>query len=1068
MTAFGGKLTLRGAQVVHGGAIEMPAGTVRLEATGPGAQDGVTLAGGSVIDVKAVKKDFFDQAAYASAGTVDLIAASGSAVVAGGAVVDLSAPAAGNAGRLTVTVPNGVAVLAGDIRASAAANAVQGSFVLDAGALPDFGTLMAVLNAAGFFEQRHLAVRSGDIVLDGTTQTNHLQVVADAGSIRVRGGTRLIADGANGGDVRLVARGDLVLESGALISARGTTGKGGRIDLEAAQGSLDFAAGSLLDVSGATLGGKVHARALRSGETVGTIKASRLASTVIGASSATAEAYWVYENVSTIDRTVIDQVANAANVFMAQVPARLGHFDLAAGIELRSSGDMTLAADWDLHTTRPGGKPGYLTLRAAGTLRLDQSLSDGFDGVTSSAKLLGDDSWSYRLVGGARLGGANVFALRQPAELAVADTGDVVAGADAIIRTGTGDIDIAAGRNMVMERKGATDQILFNPNNASDVVHLSEAIASDGLSLLAQYKNWYVLDGGFNYIYDPNNPSAGAVDLFALAGTAPVFRADGKLNTTYRGWRSISGLDLIYNPANPSQKVHFFDAFDADGVLMPAYRGWKSLSSNDSFTAGFTAKWRAAGGNVTDMMSMFLPSGKVDLRYLGFFVKAGTTDVVCRLLSCTAGNTANITDVVDADGNIKAPYQVGSWRVLSISNNPKMTIASTTPVGTDREATIYTAGRLSDAGTLAVVSAVSAATYSGTINFAERGGNLTIAAQGDVRGAKLSTHSCSLTSASGCVLQPTINRQFVADWLLRRAGGIDSSGNVVTSAWGVDYSKFKQGLGTLGGGDVTITAGGSISTLAAVASDNGKASNGTLATWGGGDLTVSAGGDADANLFYVANGAGRISVGGSMGIRGVLDGSRTALPVIPVATMLALGRGGFDIEARGDIHIGGMFNPTMVGMEGPLDATPGGVNGTYFSTYAPDSALTVQSLGGEVVMSSIPAAAMMNLSTLYLGLDRSYGTGAMSFFFYAPQVRVVSMQGDITVGRDYRPLSSASGRMTLFPAPNGNLDDACRKGHRPDGKCQVGCQQRTRQQYPGLRRRSRSDARCFQPGHQNV
>jgi filamentous hemagglutinin len=1015
VTAFGGELRLRGARIEHGGVIDLPAGTVHLEATGTGGD--VALDAGSAIDVKAYPKNFFDVASYVSAGSVDIIAASGNATIAAGALIDVSAANGGNAGRLTVTVPNGTILLAGDVRASAKSDAVQGSFALDAGSLPDFGGLMAGLNAAGFFEQRHLTVRSGDIVLAGTTTTHDLEVVADAGAIHVLGDARLVADGGNGGTIRLVSRGDLVLDSGALISARGANGKGGDINLETAQGRLDLAAGSILDVSGATLGGRVHVRALRTGETAGSIMVQRLDSTVVGARSVVAEAYWGYDGVSSIDQTVIDQVTNAANAFMAQAPARIGSFQLAAGIELRSTGDMTLAVDWDLHTTRPGGAPGYLTLRAGGNLDLEHSLSDGFDGVTRAANLLSDASWSYRLVGGSRLGGANVFALRQPAELAAANTGDVVVGAGAIIRTGTGDIDIAAGRSVIIEREGVNPEI-FNPANPTQVISLENAITADGIALQTTYASWQLVAGGTNYIYNPNNPTS-AVDLIQ------AFRADGKLNAAYRGWRAVSGLDMIYNPANPSEQTHFLDAFDANGVLLPQYRGWKSLYANSKYTASFNAQYRFDGiitTPITDIMNIFLPDGTVDLRYLGWVVKPGTTTTICRSGSTswcgrTTGPfaTVDISVMVAADGTIKPNYL--SWR----QSLPTVTLTSTSM---DREGTVYTAGTSSAAGTLAVNSALSAS-YSGTINFAERGGNLTIKAQQDVQGPKLMVSNCASFSSTSCVPTVTIGRQLVSDWLLRSADGIDGAGNAFTSAWGIDFSKFTQGVGTLGGGDVAITAGGRISTLTAVASDNGKASNGTLATWGGGNLTVTAGGNADANVFYVANGTGRITVGGGMGIVNVPDFSRTVIPLMPFATFLALGRGSIDVEAKGGINIGSVFNPTMVGFEGAFqypnsfNATPGMADGTFFSTYAASSAVNVRSTGGNIVMSSMPNQVIQNVSNLNLG-DIAYAPGAAAFFLYPPQVQAVAFQGDIAVGRDYE-VFAASGRMTLFPAPNGNL-----------------------------------------------
>jgi len=58
--------------------------------------------------------------------------------------------------------------------------------------------------------------------------------------------------------------------------------------------------------------------------------------------------------------------------------------------------------------------------------------------------------------------------------------------------------------------------------------------------------------------------------------------------------------DLIYNPANPSERIHFFDAFDSNGVLMPAYRGWKSVSPSGNYSMTFTITDPDGNSMVTD------------------------------------------------------------------------------------------------------------------------------------------------------------------------------------------------------------------------------------------------------------------------------------------------------------------------------------------------------------------------------------------------------------------------------------------------------------------------------------
>src|SRR5262249_25055409 len=135
----------------------------------------------------------------------------------------------------------------------------------------------------------------------------------------------------------------------------------------------------------------------------------------------------------------------AANAYMANASAiktSLGGiagdpaFHLLPGIELRSSGDLTLLKaptatnnGIDLHTYRYNGEPMVLTLRAAGNLNVNGSLSDGFDSpvmvgndpvtgkatgsvyATARQMAAGSRSATIRLVAGANLGAADPTAL---------------------------------------------------------------------------------------------------------------------------------------------------------------------------------------------------------------------------------------------------------------------------------------------------------------------------------------------------------------------------------------------------------------------------------------------------------------------------------------------------------------------------------------------------------------------------------------------------------------------------------------------------------------------------------
>ena len=136
-----------------------------------------------------------------------------------------------------------------------------------------------------------------------------------------------------------------------------------------------------------------------------------------------------------------------ASVLWPAIP----RFQLLPGIELRSSGNLTLLTNpsnatgnpytgtnyiyndgIDLGGLRFNGAPGVLTLRAADNLIINGSLSDGFsapvvspDGpIFAIAPLAGGPSWSLRLVGGADLKSPDPLGLIAAINVPVSSTGD--------------------------------------------------------------------------------------------------------------------------------------------------------------------------------------------------------------------------------------------------------------------------------------------------------------------------------------------------------------------------------------------------------------------------------------------------------------------------------------------------------------------------------------------------------------------------------------------------------------------------------------------------------------------
>jgi filamentous hemagglutinin len=482
--ALGATWRFDGASVTHRGVIEVPAGLVSLRAT----TGDIDIDADARIDVSGRLVDYSqpDQGLvakrYVDGGSVELEAQEGDVVVRDSARIDVSAGTGASGGSLSLAAAQGDVQLGNGTLAGGANAAIPegtgGSFRYDARALSDFSTLNRQLNAAGFSEGRALRARTGDVQIPGdeTVQAHDFTLTTDTGAITVAG--LIDASGAKGGRIGLYGENGVTLQDGALLDAHATEAdkRGGRVELAAGSGMLDLQAGSRIDVTpgGGGQPGKVLLRAARTDAGDG-VNVTRLASQVDGAGSVVLEAVKTYSGIdtisnsgtgstlaiSTVDTDNADFMAHADAIRSALGQAGNATFHLRSGVEIRSSGDLTLATDWNLAAARDGGEPGVLTLRAAGDLLLDGSLSDGFSGVAPSAAQLGGDSWSYRLVAGAETG---------PDPLATrAGAGDVKLMAGRLVRTGTGDIDIAAGRNVEVGWDGTGD------NQATAVIYTAGA-----------------------------------------------------------------------------------------------------------------------------------------------------------------------------------------------------------------------------------------------------------------------------------------------------------------------------------------------------------------------------------------------------------------------------------------------------------------------------------------------------------------------------------------------------------------------------------------------------------------
>jgi hypothetical protein len=408
---------------------------------------------------------------------------------------------------------------------------------------------------------------------------------------------------------------------------------------------------------------------------------------------------------------------------------------------------------------------------------------------------------------------------------------------------------------------------------------------------------------------------------------------------------------------------------------------------------------------------------------------------------------ANTTSTGLTDSAVEGLYQVirtGTGDItISAGNNVQLL---------NQFATIYTAGaQVADptlGGTFQLPLTYDFFGYYPT-QYTQGGGNVTITAQGDIE------HQTQKISDNSLI--PDSSKQLPMNWLYRR-GYVDASGNfgaslfgdIASTTWWIDFSNFFEGVGALGGGNVTMIAGHNVSNVDAVAPTNARmtsgtpanplAANQTLVELGGGDVTVRAGNNIDGGVYYVENGQGTLVAGNNITTNSTRSPSVsfTSSPIIYSAstwlpTTLFLGNGSFDVSAGGNLLLGPVANPFLL---------PQGVNNsvyykTYFSTYSTTDSVNVSSLGGSITFRESATLPFTfnetNLMEAWLDHVLFPLPGLDTAVKYQPWLAIT--ETDVTKFSTFASLLPASlsatsfsgdinlvGGLTLSPSPTGTVD----------------------------------------------
>jgi filamentous hemagglutinin len=986
-----------------------------------------------------------------STGTLTLGA--GSKSISGFSAVGLTAAndiVGQGSGALTVTAPVAVPVTltAGQIIGQAGSTqslVTTGAVTINAAAATAGATAATPGAGAALSIQGSAIVQNGDIDLPAGT----LQLTATSGDITLGGGSITATPGATQ---------NYTVTQGAAA--------GGQINLDAQAGNVVIAAGATVNVSGAAAGTATGA----TGSDAGSLSVSAPLGTFAAAGTleGSAPTGLAQGNFS------LDVGRGLGSQFDALL-TQLGASGFTGAIELRTRTDSTVTIDGTVQASsfQLTADEGSIDVAATGVIN------------TSGGTALDPDGGAIALWAGngiAVAGGAHLLANAGAAGPVGTNgvplaslAGDItlgVTGGDIVIdggtaarpttismqggggadtdgtltlrapRTGTGvqiQVEDAPALDLVTRNQtlvegvqvyDATELGSADPSAACetcyDVTDLNGVMFTQAQSFVANSANIVANDlGGLtNVQVRPGIEVDSPADLTVGTGTGSVWDLASwnaalgvPVNVTLR-----AGGNLIFNGS-------LSDGFTANRL---GVSGWTFGEPAGSGT-GSASYTLTAGADLTSANPLAVIAQPAPAFDLSVAANAGNAPPNSGNVILTPGNlirTGTGDIQIAAGGDVLLGYSVGNASG-DLYVNGALQVTESDPLAAE----IYTAGvpstlTAAQAGEFTAPDLTRALSATGDqVSYPTGGGDISISAADDIRSA-----------ASG---------QFITDWLWRSTG-VGTIDTTTNTSWWVVFNEFQQGIGALGGGNVSVTAGGDIVNLDAVIPTTGRLVAGTAAPvlsdvvlTGGGNLSIDAGGDIAGGLFEDDWGNALIRAGGSVTSSAdstfgqlitaaeLSNLSVTPSPTTEIYPILAVGNGTFDVSGRTGVALDGVTNSTSLPLTSDnytLTQGLGSQDGAFYS-YADTSnpgTLNIISSGGNVELNHDASAITLPIALLSAaGVGYEYATQVDSNTYlsvYPSTLNVVALSGDVDFGdAALAAVTSNSVDITLFPSSTGNL-----------------------------------------------
>ncbi len=810
-------------------------------------------------------------------------------------------------------------------------------------------------------DARQKIAAAGNLVTQTVAQATPFTGADFGGQLTLAGATL-----QHGGNIELPAgrvvlqatAGDLELLAGSNVAATGASKSfadkalfvsGGTVVLESQGGDVMQAAGAIVDVSGAGMNGggsdagRLEVRAADGTATLaGTLKGQKGGSGAAGGE-------FLLDAGSVVDLSALaGQLGTSGFDESVSVRARGGDMTLDNGTTLKAhevklatdDGNLTVAGAIDASGAKGGSielwanrgataNTGKLTL--TGTAQLKASATEVLAKANGTRGEGGDVMLGVSATSAAHAGEARLLMLAGSTIDVSAASASAASGGKVLLRAPR------VGANEIAITGNADGSLAHKPGTTSAAIGTTIAGAA---SVVAEGVRVYETTGNLNI--DTARQTAWKADTAAYMANAAAVKA--RLGWSDALSRMRAGIEArATGDVRLANDWNLFGWRDGGEPGLLTLRAGGDINVNASLSDGFTSLTATTVGSGESW---------------GYRIVAGSDNAAADPLALTA----------PADLGGKGNLTLAAGKMIRTGTGA-IDIAAGGNITAGANAVVYTAGT---AGTSIPAAEFAAIHASNNPSFPTRGGDLSLVAQGDITFRRNSDYT-------------------VVDWLWRQGRlqangtlGNTANGNENNTAWWINFPQFKDGVGALGGGDVTVTAGDDITGLSVSAPTNARLkgknilpSAENLVSQGGGDVKLAAGGSITNGEFYAAAGTMDISAGDAFGTDGA-------------SNVIALGDSTVRVQSGSGAQVAQIIDPFLLAQApGNVSSSPALAQNTkritYFSNYGPASGVSLATLAGDLTL----------------------GTGTV-----APSTLTLAALGG-SIG--------LTGVMTLAPSPTGNF-----------------------------------------------